>query len=172
MTASLSPIQIPVTNGFVRSIANTRLEIAGLSLPGGFAEVMRKRTRNRERVYSNNVDPVGDTDGQNEYEASCQLYFDWYVNLIATIRNNYGAGYGSIPFNVYLTYVGVNVPVYFDVLEGCKFDSDEINAQKGTSPLINNVNLRPLKIYFAIPDGANYKDPLYDDNPDPLDTMT
>ncbi len=171
MANLISPIQIPVTNGFVRSIANVRLEAAGLSLPGGFAEVMRKRTRNRERVYSNNVDPVGDTDGQNEYEGTVQLYYDWYANFLATIRNNFGRGYGSQNFNVFLTYVGANVPVYFDVLVGCKFDNDEVNAQKGTSPLISNVNLRPLKIYFAIPDGANYTDPIYDDNPDPLDTM-
>lgn len=163
------PIQVPVTNGFVRSIANVRLEIAGMTLPGGFREVMRKRTRNRERIYSNNVDPVGDTDGQNEYEATAMFYFDWYANLVTTIRNNYGPGYGSQNFNVFLTYVGAGVPVYYDALIGCKFDEDSINQQAGTGATVCTTNLKPLKIYFAIPDGQPYTLPQFDDNADPLD---
>jgi len=172
MSNAISPIQIPVTNGVVRSIAQVRLEIAGLSLPGGFASVMRKRTRNREMVRSNNADPIGKTTGENTYEASVELYFDWYANLLATIQNNFGTGYGDQQFAMFLTYVGQNLPVYYDVITGCTFDNDEINAQKGTSPLISNVQLNPLKIYFGIPDGADYTDPIFDDNPDPLDTMT
>jgi hypothetical protein len=172
VTISISPIQVSVSNGFVRSMANVRIEIAGLSLPGGFASVMRKRTRTRERVYSNNVDPIGDTDGTNQYEATVDMYFDWYIQLVQTLRNNLGPGYGSQTFDMYLAYVGANLATYYDVITSCKFDNDEINAQKGASPLVSAVHLNPLKIYFAIPDGANFADPQFDDNADPLDLMT
>lgn len=172
MTAAVSPIQVPVLTGFVRSFVNTRLEIAGLTLPGGYGEVMRKRTRTRERIYGNNVDPVGDTDGQNQYEATVSFYFDWYANFVATLRNAIGPGYGSAQFDAFLGYTGTGGGYFFDALIGCKFDNDEINAQKGTGALVCSSHLNPLKIYFAIPDGANYADPLYDDNPDPLDTQS
>ena len=172
MAGFVSPIAIPVTNGSVRSFANMRIEFAGLSIPGGLGEVMRKRTTTREMVRSNNRDPVGKTTGESSYEATIQFYFDWYANAIATVRNNFGPGYGDVQFQIFLTYVGANLPVYFDVIDGCTWDTDEINAQKGTSALVVPVQLNPLKIYFAIPDGADYTDPIYDDNPDPLDTMT
>jgi len=171
MSGFVSPIQIPVTTGFAPSIVNCRLEVAGLSLPGAFQSVTRKRTRTRESLYSNNVDPVAMTDGQNAYEAKVDFYYQWYVATMATIQNNFPPGYGSQNFNVFWYYL-IPSGVVFDVLIGCKFDSDEVTAQHGTSALVSGVDLHPLKIYFAIPDGATYTDPIYDDNPDPLDTMT
>jgi hypothetical protein len=166
MANLISPLQIPLTNGVVRSFAQVRIESAGLPLNGGVLEVMRKRTREREIVYSNNADPVGKTTGQNKYEASFTALFDWYAAQVATLINNFGPGYGDQQFNVYLTHLGSNLQGYQDVITGCTFDEDDFTQSKGTSANQVKINLNPLKIYFAVPIGAPYL--LYDDNPDPL----
>jgi hypothetical protein len=166
MAAIISPIQVPLTNGTVRSFAQVRLEMAGLFLNGGVLEVMRKRTREREIVYANNADPVGKTTGQNKYEANVTALFDWYAQIVSTIINNFGPGYGDQQFTMYLAHVGAGLQGYQDVATGCTFDEDDFTAAKGTAANQVKINLNPLKIYFAVPIGANFID--YDDNPDPL----
>ena len=49
MTQPGPPPQVPITNGFVRSMAHVRLEIAGLEFTGGFKAI--KRSRKRSRAY-------------------------------------------------------------------------------------------------------------------------
>lgn len=148
MAAQISPIQVPLTNGVVRSFGHMRLEIAGLEFTGGFKSFKRSRTRDREYAYSNSPDPVGKTLGENKYEASGVLYFDWWMNLVTTVQTQLGPGYGDAPFIIYCSYIGVNLVTYTDTITGCTIDSTEIDDAQGTAPLVREVKFNPIKIYF------------------------
>ena len=156
--AQIAPILVPLTNGFVRSIAHVRLEIAGLEFTGGFKAIKRSRKRSRELPMSNNADPVGKTVGENKCECSAEMYVDWYYNLIRTINQNYGAGYADQPFTIYTSFVGWNLVPHTDTIVGCTFDDDDGDDKTGPAALVRTVNFNPIKIYF---DGL-------DDNSDPL----
>ena len=114
MTAQVTPIQVPLTNGVVRSFGHVRLEIAGLEFTGGFKSIKRSRVREREMPYSNSPDPIGKTLGENKYQCSAVVYYDWWANLMLTVETNLGPGYGDAPFNIYISYVGANLNVYTD----------------------------------------------------------
>ena len=158
MGAQVSPIQVPLTNGVVRSFGHVRLNIAGLEFTGGFATVKRSRKRKREYVMSNSPDPVGKTLGENEYQASVVMYYDWFMNLLLTVQNTLGAGYGDQPFTMYVSYMGVNLSPYTDTIINCTFDSTDANDTKGTGALTREIELTPTKILFG----------GYDDLQDPL----
>lgn len=158
MAAQIVPVQVPLTNGAVRSFGHVRLEIAGLDFFGGFTAIKRSRKRNREYARSNSVDPVGKTLGENEYQCSGDFYFDWFMNCIQQVNNALGPGYGDQPFNIYVSYVGVNLVTYTDFIVGCTFDTTEADDQQGTKALMRNVEFNPIKIYFGGLDDA--EDPL------------
>jgi hypothetical protein len=164
MTAQISPISVPLTNGVVRSFGHVRLKIAGLEFTGGFKSIKRSRKRSREMVRSNSPDPVGKTLGDNEYECSAVVYFDWWANLLQTVQQNLGPGYGDQAFTIYISYVGKNLVNYTDVIVNCTFDSTEADDQTGTAALTREINFAPTKIYFACPGGL-----LIDDLEDPLE---
>lgn len=166
MANTTSPLAVPLTTGAVRSFAQVRFEVAGLPLNGGILSGKRSRKRNREMVRSNNADPVGKTSGDNEYEGSVTVLYDWYTAMIQILINEFGKGYGDQQFRVYWDYVGTNLVGFGEVWDGCTFDSDVLDATQGLKPLSLEIDLKPLKIYFAVPSGANYLD--YDDNADPL----
>jgi hypothetical protein len=148
MTAQISPIQVPLTTGVVRSFGHTRLVIAGLEMTGGYASFKLSRTREREMVMSNSPDPVGKTLGENKYKASVVLYYDWFVNVLLTLQQNFGPGYGDIPFTMYPSYVGVNLITYTDTVLNCTFDTTEAENAKGVGPLTREIELNPTKILF------------------------
>jgi hypothetical protein len=154
---------VPITNGVIRSFGHVRLEIAGLEFTGGFKSIKRKRNRKREVAYSNSPDPIGKTLGENEYEAGATVYFDWWANLLLTVQQNLGPGYGDQPFTVYCSYVGRSLVTYTDTIVNCTFDSTEADDQQGTAALVRAVEFNPTKIYFAGVGGA-----LIDDLEDPL----
>ena len=158
MTAQIVPVQVPLTNGVVRSFGHVRLNIAGLEFTGGFASIKRSRKRTREDVESNSPDPVGKTLGTNKYECSAEMYLDWYYNLIQTIQSNLGPGYGDRPFTIYISYVGANLAPYTDTVLNCTFDEDDGDDKKGTAPLTRMVNFHPTKILFNSLDDLS--DPL------------
>lgn len=154
----VTPVQVPLTNGSVRSFGHVRLKIAGMDFNGGFTRIMRKRSRKREIAYSNNPDPIGKTLGENSYECRAMMYVDWYYALIATINNNLGPGYTDQPFSIFISYGGVNLNKYTDQVINCTFDDDDGSDEQGTKALTREVNFNPTKILF---NGL-------DDNADPL----
>jgi hypothetical protein len=150
MTApQIVPIQVPNTTGAMRSFQHARLEIAGLEFTGGFKSIKRSRKRERELPYSNSPDPVGKTLGENKYQASAVLYYDWWMNLIQTVQLNLGPGYGDQQFTVYMSYVGTNLVPYQDVIVGCTFDTTEADDAAGSTALVREVEFNPTKIYFG-----------------------
>jgi len=150
MAASqVAPISVPLSNGVVRSFGHVRMQIAGLEFTGGFKSIKRSRKRKREMVYSNNPDPVGKTLGENEYECSAVLYYDWLMNLIQTIQNELGPGYGDQPFTIFVSYVGKNLTTYTDQILNCTLDDLQADDQQGTKALEREVEFHPTKILFG-----------------------
>jgi hypothetical protein len=149
MVAQISPIQVPLTNGVIRSFGHVRLEIAGLEFTGGFKSFKRSRVRERELPYSNSPDPIGKTLGENKYQASAVLYYDWWMNLLQTVENNLGPGYGDQSFQIYVSYCGANLVTYTDCIVGCTFDTSQADDQQGIAALTREVEFNPVKIYFG-----------------------
>jgi hypothetical protein len=148
MAAQVAPIQVPLTNGFVRSFGHVRLQIAGLEFTGGVKSIKRSRKREREMPYSNNPDPIGKTLGENKYECSAVVYYDWWANLLQTVQSTLGPGYGDQPFTIFISYVGKNLTTYTDQVLNCTFDSTEADDQQGTAALTREINFNPTKILF------------------------
>ena len=158
MAAQVVPIQVPLTNGVVRSFGHVRLQIAGLEFTGGFKSIKRSRKREREQVYSNNPDPVGKTLGENKYECSAVVYYDWWANLLTTVQQNLGPGYGDQPFTIFISYVGKNLVTYTDQILNCTFDSTQADDAQGTAALTREIDFNPTKIKFNGVD--DLEDPL------------
>jgi hypothetical protein len=148
MVAQVTPIQVPLTNGVVRSFGHVRLSIAGLEFTGGFKSIKRSRKRKREMVMSNSPDPVGKTLGENEYQCSAVVYYDWWANLLQTVQNNLGPGYGDQPFSIYISYVGKNLNTYTDTVLNCTFDSTDGDDSAGVAALTREIDFAPTKILF------------------------
>jgi hypothetical protein len=148
MAAQVSPIQVPLTNGVVRSFGHVRLQIAGLEFTGGFKSIKRSRKRERELPMSNSPDPIGKTLGENKYQCSVVAYYDWWMNLLLTVQNNLGPGYGDQPFTIYVSYVGFNLVPYTDVILNCTFDSTEADDAAGITALTREMEFSPTKILF------------------------
>lgn len=149
MTQPIVPIQVPLTNGVVRSFGHVRLQIAGLEFTGGFKSIKRSRKRSREMVRSNSPDPVGKTLGENEYQCSAAIYYDWWMNMLQQVNNTLGPGYGDQPFTIYVSYVGTGLVTYTDTIINCTIDTSEADDQQGNAAIIREVEFNPTKIYFG-----------------------
>lgn len=143
-----APLQVPNTTGVIRSFPHIVLNIAGLDFTGGFKEIKYSRKRNREMVRSNSPDPIGKTLGENEYAASVILYYDWFMNLLQTVQNTLGPGYGDAAFTLSCAYGGANLAPYTDWLYGCTFDSTDATNTQGVGALTRSIDLSPVKIKF------------------------
>jgi len=148
MALGVNPIQVPLVNGTAYSFVNLRIEVAGFKLNGGIKSAKYKRERKRDAVRSNHPDPVAQTDGENTYSGSIVVYTAWWLNLMRTIRNTLGQGYGDIAFTSYISYGRSVLDPFQDVLIGCHFDSTDADNSQGTAALERTVDLNPLKILF------------------------
>ena len=150
MTISqIAPLQIPITNGVIRSFGHVRLSIAGLDFQGGFKSIKRSRHRDREMVMSNSPDPTGKTLGENKYECSAVLLFDWWANLLQFTQQNLGPGYGDQPFTIYISYIGVGLQTFTDQVLNCTFDSTVADDASGITALTREIDFKPTKILFG-----------------------
>jgi hypothetical protein len=146
MTTQIVPIQVPMTNGVIRSFGHVRLSIAGLEFTGGFKSIDYSRKREREMVMSNSPDPVSKTLGENKYKCEAEVYHDWLVNLIVTIQNQIGPGYGDMPFPIYVSYVGANLTTYTDTILNCTIDETDFTNKSGNAALTRKIDFAPTKI--------------------------
>lgn len=149
MTTQIVPVQVPISNGVVRSFGHVRMSIAGLEFTGGFKSIDYSRKREREMVESNSPDPVGKTLGTNKYKCEAELYHDWMVNLILTVQNQLGPGYGDQPFTIYVSYVGTNLATYTDTILNCTIDQTEFTNKSGNAALVRKVDFAPTKILIC-----------------------
>ena len=146
--SQVSPLQVPLINGVVRSFGHIRLNIGGMDFTGGFKSIDYDRKRSREDVESNSPDPTGKTLGTNKYTCTAELYFDWWANLLQTIETQLGPGYGDQSFTIYVSYVGANLSTYTDTILNCTFDSTDAGNKSGNAALTRKVDFAPTKILF------------------------
>jgi hypothetical protein len=146
--ANIAPLQVPLINGAIRSFGHVRMQIAGFDFTGGFKSIDYDRERSREMVYSNSPDPVGKTLGENKYTCEAEVYYDWWSNLLQTVQQQLGPGYGDQSFAIYVSYVGTNLSTYTDTILGCTFDSTKASNKQGSAALTRTVKFNPLKILF------------------------
>jgi hypothetical protein len=147
MAAQIAPIQVPLTNGVTRSFGHVRLQMAGLEFTGGFKSIKVSRKREREMVYSNHPDPIGKTLGENKYECSAVVYVDWWANFLTTVQQ-LGPGYGDVPFTIFHSLVGVNLPVYTTSILNCTIDGTTADDTVGNLALSREIDFHPTKILF------------------------
>jgi hypothetical protein len=151
-----APIQVPLINGVVYSFGHITLDIAGLEFTGGFKSIKYSRKRTREMVRSNSPDPVGKTLGENEYQASAEVYLAWWQALMNTIQNTLGVGYGDQPFNVFVKYNANGFSPIVDTIINCTFDTTDADQSTGPGALVRPVEFNPTKILFnGLDDLAN-----------------
>lgn len=148
MAGGVNPIAVPLVNGTAWSFARLRIEVAGFKINGGIKSAKYKRERKRDEVRSNHVDPVALTDGENTYTMSIEVYAAWWLNLMRTIRNTLGNGYGDVAFNAFISYGPSALDPWQDVFVGCHFDSTDADNSQGTAALTRTIDLHPLKILF------------------------
>lgn len=151
MTAAVSPIQFPLLNGVRHSFTSIELKFA--AVPGGpsisqvffgFKSLNYTRTRNRVLVRGNSPDPLGKTQGENDYSADCELYLAEWNLLMTTL----GPGYGDAAFMIQASYSANGFDTIQDTVTGCTIDSTEASQSQGPDPLTRKINLMPLKVLF------------------------
>src|SRR4051812_49243375 len=148
MANVVSPIQVPLTKGAGWSFPHIELKIAGLNFRGGFKAIKYKRERKRDEMRSNSPDPVGLSLGENTYSASLTVWPQWWLNLLRTVQTLVGKGYGDQTFDVFVSFGRSVLDPFQDVIQGCHFDSTDVDHTAGTAPLDRTIDLRPLKILF------------------------
>lgn len=146
--ANFPPIQVPLINGVVWSFQHITCTIAGLEFTGGFKKIDYKRNRKREMVRSNNSDPIGKTQGENEYSCKVDMYLAWWFACIATVQQQLGPGYGDVSFSISVKYGNNGFAPFVDQILNCTFDSTEANNEAGVGALVRGVDFNPTKILF------------------------
>ncbi len=138
-----TPISYPLINGVRHSFSSIELKLKG-QIFVGFKSINYSRTRSRAFVRGNHPDPIGKTQGENEYSADCELYLaEWNK-----FQKDLGAGYGDLPFEVFVTYSANGFDTIQDVIRGCTMDSTEASNAQGPDASIRKFDMNPLKILF------------------------
>lgn len=143
-----APVAVPLVNGVGWSFAHISLVIANMSFTGGFKSIKYSRKRSRELARSNSPDPIFKTLGENEYQASAEMYVEWWAQVIKQIEDTLGVGYGDQFFDVHVSYAASGFTPRTDTILGCTFDSSEADNSQGPGALTRMVELAPMKILF------------------------
>ncbi|SRR5712691_11959824 len=143
-----APIAVPLINGATWSFAHIKLRIAGIEFTGGFRSIKYKRTRAREYQRSNHPDPTAKSLGENTYEASAEMWLEWYWATIRTVEATLGKGYGDRFFPIFVSYGARGFAPHTDTIIGCTIDESDFSHATGPSPLVAPVNFMPLKVLW------------------------
>lgn len=144
-----SQIALPLINGVRHSFASVEIKIANLIFVG-VKSVDYSRKRSRTMVMGNHPDPIGKTRGENEYEASVEIYLAEFNQLqVALQALGGGKGYGDVTFDMVCTYGENGFDTITDTIRGCNIDSTEVGLSQGPDALTRKMDLSPLKIYFG-----------------------
>ena len=138
-----TPIQYPLINGIRHSFASIELKL-NTQIYIGFKSVNYSRKRSRAQVRGNSPDPMGKTQGDNEYSADIEVYLAEWNQFQASL----GPGYGDVFFQVLVTYSANGFDTVQDVINGCTIDSTEASNSQGPDPTVRKFDLAPLKILF------------------------
>lgn len=141
-------IPLPLINGVRHSFASVEIKVANLIFVG-VKGCDYSRKRSRAQVRGNHPDPIGQTRGENEYEASIEIYLAEFNQLQAALQAlGGGKGYGDVFFDVICTYGENGFDTITDTIRGCSIDSTEASLAQGPDALTRTIDLTPLKILF------------------------
>ena len=143
-----SQIALPLINGNRHSAASVEIKVANINIIG-VKSVDYSRKRSRTQVRGFHPDPLGQTLGENEYDASIEIYLAEFNQLQAALQQlNGGKGYGNSVFDVIVTYGENGFDTITDTIRGCNIDSTEAGVSQGPEGLTRKIDLMPLKIFF------------------------
>lgn len=141
-------IALPLINGLRHSFASVEIKVANI-LFVGVKSVDYSRKRTRTQVRGNHPDPIGQTRGENEYDASIEIYLAEFNQLQAALQAlGGGKGYGDVVFDVICTYGENGFDTITDTIRGCNMDSTEASLSQGADALTRKIDLMPLKVFF------------------------
>ena len=144
----VSQIPLPLINGVRHSAASVELKVANIIIVG-VKSVDYSRKRSRTQVRGFHPDPLGQTRGENEYDASIEIYLAEFNQLQAACQAlNGGKGYGDATFDVIVTYGENGFDTITDTIRGCNIDSTEAGVSQGPDALTRKIELSPLKILY------------------------
>lgn len=145
-------LEFPLINGVRHAFSSIslRLQPSGedVSLPEvrmWCKSIDYDRKRERGEVRANHPDPIAHTLGENSYEASIEIYRAEFQLILSTL----GAGYGDVPFTLFVTWGCNGFETVTDELRGCHIDSSGSGGSQGTDPSAVTIDLKPLKILFG-----------------------
>lgn len=136
-------IPYPIVNGARHSWSSVEINMNG-QIFIGFKSITYKRVRTRAKVYGTNRDPLGKTDGFNEYTAEAELYLAEFNYFQVTL----GPGWGDFFFQVFVTYTTNGMDTVQDTLISCTMDEVDASSQQSPDPLTRKVAFNPNKIMF------------------------
>lgn len=145
-------LEFPLINGLRHAFSSMKFRIQPTGEDVDIPEIRLflksidyERTRDRGEVRANHPDPIAKTLGENSYSASIEVYrAEW--NLILS---TFGAGYGDVPFSIFVTWGLNGFETVTDEIIGCHFDSSASGGSQGTDPAVVKIDLNPIKIRFA-----------------------
>jgi hypothetical protein len=140
-----TPLQYPLVTGTRHSFVSIEANIAGLVIP--IKSINYSRTRTRGLIRGNHPDPLGKTQGTNEYKADFELFLaEW--NLLQATLQAQAAGYGDVSFPVFVNYSENGFDMIQDQIIGCTLDTADASNSEGSDGTTRKSELNPLKILF------------------------
>jgi hypothetical protein len=149
------PLPFPLINGKFYQHSSVELRF-GASTYQGVKAINYKRTRTREKVKANSIDPIGKTPGENDYDADVELYLPHFNLWVLST----GIGYGDVDMLAIVSYTANGLPTITDTILGCTIDTTECASAAGPAALTRKVSLSPTKILFnGVDDVASFQLP-------------
>jgi hypothetical protein len=138
----------PLVNGFAFSYASVEMKIAlptGLKIYKGIKAINYKAPVEKTKIWGSTVEPYAQTIGKQDYEGDIELY----LAEAADLQDSLGPGFGSIFFDVHITYSTPGYSLIEDVLVGCTLNSPEQGITMGsTEGLTRKYDLKPMSALF------------------------
>lgn len=128
----------PLINGTNYSWANIALILFGVPVVG-ITKIEYKKKANKANNYGAGQEPISRSFGNNEYEASIELYQDEWRAIIAVAPSKDPTLWP--PFDVQVVFGGSRVATQTDILQMCEFTEDAFTAGQGDTKLLINIPL-------------------------------
>ncbi len=134
---------IPIINGINYSWANISFVLFGVPITQ-ITKISYSRKQKKENNYGAGYDPVSRGYGNNEYEASIEMYTDQWLQIIALAPNNDPLLID--PFDIPVIFSIDGQPPIKDVLRSCEFTEDPFSGSQGETKLMVTIHLLPASI--------------------------
>lgn len=128
----------PLINGTNYAWANVALILFGVPVVG-ITKIEYKKKANKANNYGAGQEPVSRGYGNNEYEASIEIYQDEWRKIIALSPVKDPTQIP--PFEVQVVFGGSRLTTQTDILQMAEFPEDAFTAGQGDTKLLINIPL-------------------------------